>query len=147
MPFPVNVLHANRTFFEKIMSLVRFSYSVNPMVDLRMKIRHVYDLHKMLEDRDLGNFFNSEEFAVFILKVAQDDALSFRNNNEWLTHHPADAFLFRDLENCWNALKTTYTSEFRGLVYGELPDEEQIYLTLSRIKERLLSVEWNFSEG
>ncbi|NOY69193.1 MAG: nucleotidyl transferase AbiEii/AbiGii toxin family protein [Deltaproteobacteria bacterium] len=145
-PFQVNVLHVNRTLCEKIMGLVRFSYSETPMDDLRMKIRHVYDLHKMLEDQGLSNFFDSDDFAAFILKVAEDDVQSFRNNNEWLTHHPADALLFRDVEGCWSGLKATYTGEFRGLVYGELPKEQQIVATLIRIQERLRRLEWNISE-
>ena len=141
-PFQVNVLQPTRTLCEKIMSLVRFSYSKNPMDDLRMKIRHVYDLHKMLEDQKLCNFFDSNEFDTVICKVAQDDVQGFRNNNEWLVYHPAEALLFRDIENCWNGLKTAYTSDFSGLVYGDLPSEQQIFETLIRIKERLMKVEW-----
>ena len=41
-PFEVNVLSPKRTFCEKIMSLVRFSYTVNPIEDLNNKIRHIY---------------------------------------------------------------------------------------------------------
>ncbi len=49
MPFDVLVLDPRRTFCEKIMSLVRFSYTDNPVVDLGFKVRHPYDLHKLLE--------------------------------------------------------------------------------------------------
>ncbi len=142
-PFQVSVLHVNRTLCEKIMSLVRFCYTENPMDDLRMKIRHVYDLHKMLENQELSSFFDFDEFADVILKVARDDVESFRNNNEWLTHHPADSLLFRDVESCWSGLKAAYTGEFRGLVYGELPEEQQVVETLTRIQERLRKIEWN----
>jgi len=83
-PFQVYALELTRTLCEKIMSLVRFSYSDNPIGDLRMKIRHIYDLHKMLKDVGLIIFFNSSEFDQFICKVAQDDVVSFRNNNAWL---------------------------------------------------------------
>ncbi|EKD42209.1 MAG: hypothetical protein ACD_73C00265G0002 [uncultured bacterium] len=151
LPFQVNVLQPTRTLCEKIMSLVRFSYSINPMADLRMKIRHLYDLHKMLADQELRAFFNSHEFETSICKVARDDVQSFRNNNEWLVHHPADALLFRDVESCWAGLKATYTDDFSGLVYRELPGEQQIFETLKCIKERLMEVEWNIvvddSEG
>jgi hypothetical protein len=129
------------------MSLVRFSYSENPLADLRMKIRHIYDLHKMLEDDGLRTFFNSAAFAPFICKVGQDDVQSFRNNNEWLAHHPAEAILFRDVETCWDHLKATYTDDFSGLVYGELPSEQQVLATLIGIKDRLLKVTWNISVG
>ncbi len=58
LPFQVNVLQPVRTLCEKIMSLVRFSYSENPIDDLKMKIRYVYDLHKMQEHREIRNFFH-----------------------------------------------------------------------------------------
>lgn len=143
LPFQINVLQPVRTLCEKIMSLVRFSYSENPMDDLKMKIRHVYDLHKMLEDREMRNFFDSNAFSDVICRVAGDDVQSFRNNNEWLEHHPADALLFRDVEGCWNGLKAVYINDFSGLVYGEFPGEQQVFETLMRIRERLLEVEWD----
>lgn len=142
-PFQVGVLHVNRTLCEKIMSLVRFCYTENPMDALRMKIRHVYDLHKMLEDKELSRFFDSDELADFILKVARDDMESFRNNNKWLAHHPADALLFRDVESCWGGLTSAYMGEFKGLVYGQLPEGRQVVETLTRIQERLRKIEWN----
>ncbi len=145
LPFQVNVLQPVRTFCEKIMSLIRFSYSETPVDDLKMKIRHVYDLHKMLEDQGMRKFFDSDEFSNVIYRVAKDDVQSFRNNNEWLENHPADALLFRNVEDCWNVLKATYTNDFSGLVYGEFPNEQRILKTLTRIKERLMAIEWNLT--
>jgi hypothetical protein len=104
LPFQVYALELTRTLCEKTVSLVRFSYSANPIDDLRMKIRHIYDLHKMVGDDQLKTFFNSSEFEQFLCKVAQDDVVSFRNNNEWLVHHPAEALIFRDVEGCWQPL-------------------------------------------
>ena len=46
LPFDVLALEPIRTICEKIMSLVRFSYSENPIEDLKKKIRHVYDWKK-----------------------------------------------------------------------------------------------------
>ena len=47
--FKVSVLMPTRTLCEKIMSLVRFSYSDDAISDLKSKIRHIYDIYKMLE--------------------------------------------------------------------------------------------------
>ncbi len=146
LPFQVNVLQVNRTLCEKIMSLVRFCYTETPIDDLKMKIRHIYDLHKMLSDQEISSFFDSDEFTALLLKVARDDVESFKNNNDWLAHHPAEALLFHDVEECWSSLKTTYTDDFSGLVYGALPDEVLIINTLTRIKERLLRVQWNLCD-
>ncbi len=90
-------------------------------------------------------FFTSDEFGDVIFRVAGDDVQSFRNNNEWLENHPADALLFRNVEDCWNGLKATYIDDFSGLVYGELPDEQQILETLTRIKERMMAIEWKIT--
>lgn len=38
LPFEVLVLEPTRTICEKIMSLVRFSYSANPIEDLKKKL-------------------------------------------------------------------------------------------------------------
>lgn len=142
LPFSVNVLELTRTLCEKIMSLVRFSYSDDPIRDLRMKIRHVYDLHQILENEEMLSFFNSSDFDEFICRVAQDDVTSFRNNNEWLAHHPTESLIFGDVEECWQRLKATYRDDFSGLVYGDLPNEQSIVSTLMQIKERLSAVDW-----
>ncbi|MCP3929871.1 MAG: nucleotidyl transferase AbiEii/AbiGii toxin family protein [Bacteroidetes bacterium] len=144
-PFSVNVLEPSRTLCEKIMSLVRFSYSENPIADLRNKIRHIYDLHKMLENPDLQGFFNSSGFDTQILMVAQDDVVSFRNNNEWLEKHPLEAFIFADVENCWEKLKRTFGGEFKDLVYGVFPEEKAVLQTLHTVKQRLSIVSWEIS--
>jgi Nucleotidyl transferase AbiEii toxin, Type IV TA system len=93
-PFPVRVLTKERTFCEKIMSLVRFSYSETPIDDLNNKVRHIYDIHKLLQDETTNAFFNSAEFETMLLKVASDDVKSYRNNNAWLSNHPQQALLF-----------------------------------------------------
>ena len=56
LPFNVRVLEPSRTICEKIMSLVRFSYTEDPISDLKKKIRHAYDLHQLLSDKKLLEF-------------------------------------------------------------------------------------------
>ena len=142
LPFNLLALEPIRTICEKIMSLVRFSYSENPMDDLKKKIRHTYDLHQLLKQDEFFKFFQSTTFDEMLLKVANDDVASFRNNNKWLNYHPSEALIFRDLENVWNELKTIYNGDFKNLVYGELPKEEAILKTLKMIQERLKAISW-----
>ena len=142
LPFDLLALEPIRTICEKIMSLVRFSYGENPIDDLKKKIRHTYDLHQLLKQEEFFNFFQSTDFDEMLLKVANDDVASFRNNNQWLNYHPNEALIFRDLENVWNELKTIYNGDFKNLVYGELPKEEAILETLKMIQERLVNVQW-----
>ncbi len=100
-PFEVNVLSSQRTICEKIMSLVRFSYSGNPIKNLNNKIRHIYDIHFLLKDKSINNFFYSPDFEEMLQKVGDDDVFSFKNNNEWLKKHPASALIFHNPESTW----------------------------------------------
>ncbi len=142
LPFELLALEPIRTICEKIMSLVRFSYGENPIDDLRKKIRHTYDLHQLLKQEEFVSFFHSKNFDDMLLKVANDDVASFRNNNKWLNHHPNEALFFKNLEAVWNQLKSIYSGDFKNLVYGELPKEEAVLETLKMIEERLKSVSW-----
>ncbi len=141
-PFEVNVLSPNRTFCEKIMSLVRFSYADNPIEELNNKIRHIYDLSRMLKNKNIRIFFDMEEFDKLLVTVANDDFLSFKNGNKWLKYHPAKAIIFKENENIWNKLKTNYFFTFSKLVYGELPNEIEILETLKIIKGRIEKINW-----
>lgn len=143
LPFDLLALEPIRTICEKIMSLVRFSYSENPINDLKQKIRHTYDLHQLLRQKEFLDFFHSSAFDDMLLKVANDDVTSFRNNNKWLNHHPKEAIIFKDMGNVWNELKTIYTGDFKNLVYGDLPEETAILETLIMIKERLKPISWS----
>lgn len=142
MPFNLMVLEPIRTICEKIMSLVRFSYGENPIEELKKKIRHTYDLHQLLKKKEFFEFFYSPDFDIMLLKVANNDVASFRNNNQWLVHHPKDALMFSKLEDAWKVLESVYNGDFKNLVYGELPDSDNVFGTLKMIKERLNKVEW-----
>jgi len=142
LPFDLLALEPIRTICEKIMSLVRFSYGENPIDDLKKKIRHTYDLHQLLQQDEFLKFFQSSAFDEMLLKVANDDVASFKNNNQWLVHHPNESLFFKELENVWNELKAVYIGDFKNLVYGQLPKEEDVLQTLKLIQERLKSISW-----
>ncbi len=142
LPFELQVLEPKRTMCEKIMSLVRFSYTENAIDELKNKVRHTYDLYQLLKNDELSEFFNSDEFEHLLLKVANDDVASYRSNNDWLQYHPNDSKIFADIDNIWSSLKSTYVEDFKNLVYGDFPTEDLIYKNLVRIKDRLSSIKW-----
>lgn len=37
---------------------------------------------------------------------------------------------FKNLERVWDTVKTTYLSDFKDLVYAELPKEEDVFNTV-----------------
>jgi len=141
-PFYVQVLEIERTFCEKILSLVRFSYTDNPYEDLANKVRHLYDIHLMLKDTKIKDFFNGAEFDNMLLKVGEDDLKSYKNSNEWLNWHPSEAIIFSNPEDTWKRIRSKYNSSFKDLVIGKLPAEDGIMNTLKIVAERLKSIKW-----
>jgi len=143
-PFVVSVLDVKRTLCEKIMSLVRFSYSDQPIADLRSKIRHTYDIHQLLQNPAIADFFQSDDFDEMLHRVATEDKVSFKNNNQWLKQHPVDSLFFSDLENTWDQIKSTYSGDFSFLVYGKLPNENEVFQSLWKVKNRIEKLNWSF---
>jgi predicted nucleotidyltransferase component of viral defense system len=141
-PFSIRVLSKLRTFCEKVMSLVRFSRSEEPISDLRNKIRHVYDIHQMLKDKETLHFFKSSEFDEMLLKVGNDDMISYKNNNKWIPEHPSTALIFKKPHETWEKLSTEYNGNFKDLVTGELPLENELVETLGTVANRLKKINW-----
>jgi|SRR5690554_784769 len=141
--FEVLALNPKRTLCEKIMSLVRFSQTQEPITDLRNKIRHTYDIHLMLQDENLKSFFQSNDFETMLLLVANDDIVSFKNNNKWLANHPTTAVIFSTPTDTWNKIKDVYTGSFSELVFGELPPETDVLQTLVTVADKLNPIKWN----
>jgi len=146
-PFEVQVLHINRTICEKMMSLVRFSYSNNPIEDLQNKIRHAYDIYQLLQIEEVHQFFQSSDFEQMMHLVAQDDFESFKSNNEWINLHPKEVIIFKDVHTIWRQLESTYLNEFRTLVFGTLPPSSEILKVLLSVSERLNDINWSPSKS
>lgn len=140
--FQVRVLEPIRTICEKVMSSVRFSYEREPLVALKKKVRHTYDLHQLLQLEEFSSFVNSPAFDDMLLKVAQDDVKSFRNNNQWLVHHPKDAYFFSKIDEVFIELSSVYIEEFRPLVYGQLPEIESIKNSMLFLRSRIRRIKW-----
>jgi len=141
--FQVRVLTRERTICEKIMSLVRFSHTDQPYVDLANKIRHIYDIHLMLKDKSVADFFESEDFDIMLNTVGKDDVLTYKNNNKWLSSQPKNALIYAQPDATWAAIRQPYRTTFRELVTGKLPEETELIATLHLIARRLNAVNWN----
>ncbi|MGQ1890996.1 nucleotidyl transferase AbiEii/AbiGii toxin family protein [Thermophagus sp. OGC60D27] len=141
--FELQVLSKERTVCEKIMSLARFSFMENPYENLANKIRHIYDIHMMLKNKEINSFFKSEQFDIMMKKVGNDDVISYKNNNEWLKTHPSEAIIFKNPEKAWENIKSVYRTKFRELVIGELPREVELIESLKTVFSRLQQVKWD----
>ncbi len=140
--FKVQALSVERTFCEKILSLVRFSRVEDPLGALSYKIRHIYDLDQILNNGSINTFFKTEDFSEMLKKVGKDDFISYKNNNAWLKEHPCSAIIFETPEMVWNNIRNIYRTIFKDLVIGELPDESHLIETLQRIQNRMQTIDW-----
>lgn len=146
-PFNINVLSKKRTFCEKIMSLVRFSQTNEPITDLRNKIRHIYDIHQLLKDEEIRVFFASKKFDEMLIQVGYEDMISYKNNNAWIPEHPATALIFEKPSQIWEQLRSEYNGNFKELVTGELPTENSIIACLNKVAVRLKKVNWEIKRS
>ena len=71
--------------------------------------------------------------------------ISFKNNNDWIPEHPANALIFAKPEQTWKQISPAYRGDFQDLVFGEVPSEEEVIDTLKFIAKRLEQTEWTLS--
>jgi predicted nucleotidyltransferase component of viral defense system len=141
-PFKVNVISIERTFCEKIISLVRFSYTENPLEDLANKVRHTYDLHQLLQEKRISTFLKSDDFETMLIQVGKDDDKAIPNDKEWLSKHPSESLFFSETKKVWETVGKTYTGSFKDLLTGELPDEKDVLESLVMIGKRVKNIKW-----
>jgi predicted nucleotidyltransferase component of viral defense system len=142
-PFKVTVISIERTFCEKIISLVRFSYTANPLQDLANKVRHTYDLHQLLQEKRISTFLKSDDFETMLIQVGKDDDKAIPNDKEWLSKHPSESLFFSETEKVWETVSKTYSGSFKELLTGELPDEKKVLKSLLMIGKRIESIKWD----
>jgi len=135
--FNVNVLGLERTFTEKVLSLVRASYAEKPMDEFTAKIRHLYDLHFILGKSEMRKFISGKEFQKMIKEVLADDASNSQFQGEWTKKPLNKAIIFTDWKNIWKQLQPVYQKEFKALVFSDLPDSKAIDDSINSILKAL----------
>lgn len=137
-PFGVRVLGLERTFAEKVMALVKQSHGDDRIRKLQEKVRHIYDLQQMLAKRgDVLEFLHGDSFFRFLDDVAEDDARNHTSDLSWLDCDYGGCALFGDPERTWKAVEPVYRTDFRSLLFGELPSTGSILGALNMIGARL----------
>lgn len=121
----------------------RFSEDID-LVVIRREGETDNKLKRKLKDveKAINDTLPEIEIQGLTHKVANDDVKSFRNNNQWLVHHPNQSLMFKDLANVWSQLETTYNGSFRDLVYGNFPNSDVVPHTLDKIRERMTAINW-----
>jgi len=129
--FSVNVLNKKRTFVEKIFAILDFSFEDNYQEVLSNKIRHVYDISKLYNDKSVQEFFNSNDFFEIANRVVvENDFFGQRKNRIY-----SNSRFYK--EDILKTIEKTYNTEFSKFVFGVLPDFNQIKNDISSVLEKI----------
>ena len=136
--FSVNVLNKKRTFVEKIFAILDFSFEDNYQRTLANKIRHIYDISKLYNDKDVQIFFNSDEFFEIADRVVvENDFFGQRKDRTY-----RDSRFYR--EDILKTVEKTYNNDFSKFVFGPLPKFDQVKKDTSLILEKIKVWEENY---
>ncbi len=128
-PFNIQVQTLERTFFEKLLSVVRLSY--NGPDALKKKIRHFYDLYKLYNLPGLHTTLLSDESFKMVDMVIRDDKANAFFSGEWMLHPLSECPIFKRIDQFWGALKSTYEFELPQISWASaIPSAEQIQSAL-----------------
>jgi hypothetical protein len=139
-PFTLNILDKRRTFIEKIVSLIRFSFSENSITGISEKIRHFYDIYYLLNDTECKTYFDSESFIKDITDIIIHDRTDFDEPPGWGQKAISQSPLITDFDSLWNNVKATYIRELSNLAFSEIPNDKDVADTFKQVINKLRSI-------
>ncbi|RKD92643.1 nucleotidyl transferase AbiEii/AbiGii toxin family protein [Mangrovibacterium diazotrophicum] len=125
-PFSINVLDKRRTMIEKLVSLIRFSFSENPTTAIASKIRHFYDIYYLFNDMECQEYLKSDNFNNDFAELFKHDQKTFKEPGGWQNKTIATSVLLTDFNSQWNKIKETYRNELSQLAFTAIPDEKDV---------------------
>jgi hypothetical protein len=128
-PFSINVLDKRRTMIEKLVSLIRFSFSENPSLAVTSKIRHFYDLYFLAKDAECSKYIQSSDFNVDFTELYNHDQQTFNDPSGWQDKVDNQSMLLTDFPSLWNRMRETYRNELSQLAFSTIPDEKDVAQT------------------
>lgn len=131
-PFELNVLDKRRTVCEKLVSLLRFSFTPQPIVGLKEKIRHFYDLHALSNDTECRDYLG-QGFVSDLKDLWRHDQSVFDTPEGWQRMNIEDAPLLKNFPQLWKELSTYYSDELGQLAYRPIPLPEEIEESMTEI--------------
>ena len=136
--FTVNVLDLSRTFVEKVLALVRASYQGDSSFnELSNKIRHVYDISRLMESKEIAEFIKSDDFFKMVDDVRKDDAKNSEFQGDWSKQPLGDSEIFKNTKTVLAALENTYNDSFKLLLFESAPEIWSYEVSLALIGKRL----------
>ena len=131
-PFKLNVLDQRRTVCEKLVSLLRFSFTPRPLEGLNKKIRHFYDLHALLNDAECRDYL-SQNFLSDLKNLWLHDQSVFDTPEGWQGEKLENAPLIKDFPHLWDGLQSNYVAELSQLAYRPIPSPKEIATSLTEL--------------
>lgn len=118
---------------EKLVSLIRFSFSENTLLALASKIRHFYDLYFLANDPECAKYIQTNDFLKDFRGLLRHDQLAFDEPAGWQTKSIDSSPLITDFPVLWEKLRTTYQNELSLLAFTAIPNENEVANTMSTI--------------
>ena len=122
---------------EKLVSLIRFSFSENPTVAIASKIRHFYDLYFLANDPECADYLSSPDFKKDFNELYAHDQEMFAEPASWVGKAANQSPFMIDFPTLWTKLKDTYNSELSQLAFSKIPDESKIANVFSEIIQKI----------
>lgn len=139
MPFELNVLDKRQTMCEKIVSLLRFSFTEPNCSGLKEKIRHFYDLHFLFDDDQCKKYLY-EGFPNDLIDLIRHDKEEYDRPPLWKNSDILTSILFTDFDNLWRTLTPEYTSVLASLCYGDIPKPAEIANSIKQLLQYVKNI-------
>ena len=135
--FSIRVLSPKRTLVEKMLGVIKDSYSDDPIARLSDRIRHLYDICLVLRLDEYQDFVASNEFKPLCDKCVEDEKTGKFEHSDCFEKPLINAPIFSDFKAWHSSLDVTYRGVFSDLVYGDLPDMREISDALDLLQKHL----------
>lgn len=135
--FEINVLAINRTFLEKVVSLMRYSLADDYGRYMPGKIRHFYDIHYLLKDPVCAAYVKSPVFRHDFEELFDHDRKEFDFPKGWLNRTLADSPLLKDPDAAWANLEPVYLREMPALAFAAIPSARQVLTSFKAVASKL----------
>lgn len=96
-----------------------------------------YDIHQLLIMDRVKEFCCSEDFFEQLEDTLQDDSSSPTGNKDWLQQDFTECLFFHAPEKIWPQLSSVYNTDFKEMMFGQLPPEDSVVETLAFVGSRL----------
>ncbi len=135
--FEVNVLSKEQTLLEKMVSLIRFSFTENTVESISEKIRHFYDLYYLMKSPECIEFAASDALKKRFDNILRHDREMFEEPKDWQTKSISESPLVTNFSTLWKQIKEKYQTELSALAYRPIPDEKDVAKCFEELIKRI----------